>query len=107
MELKRKQENGGKGRTIRYGESLAMAVYLRPNSHLSVQDQRDLFQIRSRTNPLPANRENPQLCLCGEEQVNSHILQCEITNPGEKIELELLINIFLGIFHGSENFYIC
>ena len=45
LEFKRKQENGSKGRTIRYGESLAMADYLCPNSHLSVQDQRDLFQI--------------------------------------------------------------
>ena len=92
LELKRKQENGSKGRTLRYGERLAMADYLCPNSHLSVQDQRDIFQIRSRTNPLPANRGNPQLCACGEEQDNNHILLCDITNPGKKIELEKLIN---------------
>ena len=92
LELKRKQENGSKGRTIRYGKSLAMADYLCPNNQLSVQDQRDVFQIRSRTNPLPANRGNPQLCVCREEQENYHILQCDITNPGKKIELEVLIN---------------
>ena len=79
FELKRKQENGSKGRTIRYGKSLAMADYLCPNNHLSVQDQRDIFHIRSRTNPLPANKGNPMLCVCGEEQENNHILLCDIT----------------------------
>ena len=48
LELKRKEENGIKGRTLKYGEILAMADYLCPNSQLSVQDQRDTFQIRSR-----------------------------------------------------------
>ena len=90
--LKSKQVNGSKGRTLRYGKTLEMADYLCPNSHLSVQDQRDIFQIRSRTNPLPANRGNPQLCACGEEQDNNHIMQCEITNPGRKIDLDNLIN---------------
>ena len=65
LDLKRKQENGSKGQTLIYGNSLAMADYLCPNNQLSVQDQRDLFQIRSRTNPLPANRGNPLLCVCG------------------------------------------
>ena len=69
-----------------------MADYLCPNNHLSVQDQRDIFQIRSRTNPLPANKGNPMLCMCGEEQENNHILQCDITNPGKKIQLDVLIN---------------
>ena len=61
LDFKRKQENGSKGRTLRYDKSLAMADYLCLNKQLSVQDQRDLFQIRSRTNPLPANRGNPLL----------------------------------------------
>ena len=58
---------------------------------VSVQDKRDIFQIRSRKNPLPANKGNPLLCMCGEEQENSHILQCDITNPGKKIQLDVLI----------------
>ena len=69
LDLKRKQENGSKGQTLRYGKSLAMADYLCPSNQLSVQDQRDLFQIRSRTNPLPANRGNP-CCVCvGEYKI--------------------------------------
>ena len=92
LELKRKQEKGSKGRTIRYGKSLAMADYLCPNNQLSVQDQRDAFRIRSRTNPLPVYRGNPQLCLCAENKENYHILQCDITNPGMKIDLEVLSN---------------
>ena len=29
--------------------------------------------------------------MCEEEQENSHILQCDITNPGKKIQLDVLI----------------
>ena len=69
-----------------------MADYLSPNNQLSVQDQRDLFQIRSRTNSLPANKGTPLPCVCGADQDNYHILQCDIINPGEKIEIEDFIN---------------
>ena len=92
LDLKRKQENGSKGWTLRYDKSLAIANYLCPNNQLSVQDQRDLFQKRSRTNPLPANRGNPLLCVYGGVQDNYHILQCYITNPGKNIEIEVVIN---------------
>ena len=52
----------------------------------------DIFQIRSRTNPLPAQRGNSLVCVCEEVQENTYILQCDITNTGKKIELEVLIN---------------
>ena len=55
----------------------------RPKRYISNSEQKNL---------LPANRGNPQLCACGEKQDNNHILLCDITNPGEKIELEWLIN---------------
>ena len=68
LDLKRKPEKGSNGGSIRYGKSLAMVDYLCPYIHSSVQDQRDIFQIRSRTNLLPANRGNPQFFVCGENQ---------------------------------------
>ena len=92
LKLRRKQENGSKGWNIRYGKSLAMADYLSPNNQLSVQDQRYIFQIRSRINPLPANKGNPQVCVCGDDQDYYHILQCDIINPGKKTEIEVFIN---------------
>ena len=30
--------------------------------------------------------------MCGEVQDNNHILQCDITNTGKNIEIEVLIN---------------
>ena len=73
-----------------------MSFFDKKNRHSlaisSLINSRDIFQISSRTNPLPANRGNPQLCLCGEDQENYPIFQCDITNPGRKIELEIIIN---------------
>ena len=71
-----------------------MADYLCPNNQLSVEDQRILFRIRGRTNPLQANRGNPLLCRtgCGKILENSHILSCEILNPEIKSDLNSLIN---------------
>ena len=69
-----------------------MADYLCPNSQLSVEDQKDVFQIRSRTNPLPAIRGDPHPCACGEVLENDHIFKCDIINSGKKTNLENLIN---------------
>ena len=46
-----------------------MANYLCPNSHLTVQDQRNIFQIRSMTNPLSSNRGDPKPCSTGCEEI--------------------------------------
>ena len=71
-----------------------MAEYICPNDQLSVEDQRIVFQIRSRTNPIPANRGNPQLCStgCGEYFENSHILSCEVLNQEDKFDINSLVN---------------
>ena len=71
-----------------------MADYLCPKDQLSVDDQRILFQIRSRTNLIPANRGSPQLCRtgCREFFENSHVLSCEVLNQESKFELNSLVN---------------
>ena len=51
-----------------------------PNNFLCVKEHRQLLQIRSQTNDLPANKGDPQSCLtgCGDILDNPHIVQCHI-----------------------------
>ena len=71
-----------------------MADYLSPNNQLTIDDQKLIFQIRSQSNPLPANRGEPEPCVrgCGEVQNNCHIIQCIRLNPENKGDYNLLIN---------------
>ena len=71
-----------------------MADYLGPNNQLSVEDQRMVFHIQSRTNPIQANIGNPQLCPtgCGNILENPHILSFEIFNPESKFDINNLLN---------------
>ena len=94
IELIKKKDKGSKGATLIYGKRLQMADYLCPNIHLSVEEQRQIFQIRSKINPLPSNRGVTVFCVtgCGEMLDNSHILQCKVLNPKEQKSIEDLIN---------------
>ena len=76
-----KQKAGSKGRDIKYS-FLEMADYLLPQARISIKDQRELFAIRSRTNPLGANMGKIEYCVtkCGEILNNSHIFQCPLLN---------------------------
>ena len=38
-----KKDNGSKGRSLKYGDSLQMADYLCPNTVISVEEQRQIF----------------------------------------------------------------
>ena len=71
-----------------------MADYLCPNSQLTVQDQKDIFQIRSMTNPLPSNRGNPKPCSsgCGNIMDNAHVFLCSVVNPEIKGDINRLVN---------------
>ena len=93
FELRQRQENGNKGRNLLYEDKFQMPDYLCPNDQCSVEDQRILFQIRSRTNPIPA-RGSPHLCStgCGEFFENSHVLTCEVLKQESKFDLNSLIN---------------
>ena len=92
--LIQKRDNGKKGKNIKYGSSLEMADYLCPNSQLTVQDQKDIFQIRSMTNPLPSNRGDPQPCStgCGDLMENPHIYICPVLNEEPQGDLNRLLN---------------
>ena len=97
-----KKEKGSKGSTLKYGKGLEMAEYLCPNNQLSVEDQRQIFQIRSQINPLASNRGETSICVtgCGEILENSHILKCKVLNNGEENSLQELIN---GDIHSIRN----
>ena len=71
-----------------------MADYLCPNSHLTVQEQRDIFEIRSMTNPLPSNRGDPKPCGtgCGEILEKCHIFLCQVLNIEAQVNIEHLLN---------------
>ena len=61
-ELITKKEKGSKGFTLKYGKSLSMADYLCPNNKLSVEDQKQINQIRSQINAIPSNRGEKTFC---------------------------------------------
>ena len=92
--LIQKRDNGKKGKNIKYGSSLEMADYLCPNSQLTVQDQKNIFQIRSMTNPLPANRGDPKPCStgCGDLMENPHIYLCPVLNEEKQGDIDKLLN---------------
>ena len=89
-----KKDNVSKGRSLKYADSLQMADYLCPNTVISVEEQQQIFRIKSRVNPLPLNKGEVSLCEPGCESLleNDHILSCMVLNPGEKHNLVELIN---------------
>ena len=92
--LKKKQLQGSKGRHIKYS-NLKMEDYLLPQANISIEDQRDIFSIRCRTNPLGANRGILEYCetKCGEVLDNAHIFSCIVLNTNEeKYKFETLLN---------------
>ena len=94
--LSDKQSAGKKGKYIKYF-GLTMAEYLLPEANLSIEEQREVFSIRCRTNPLPANRGITEYCTtqCGEILDNSHIFKCNNLNePGHEFEIDKVLNGF-------------
>ena len=74
-----------------------MADYLLPCSNLNLEDQKDIFKLRSRTNKLPSNYGEKVFCEtgCGEFLNNSHILNCTILNETQ-YELKNMNLIYNG-----------
>ena len=93
-ELVSKQKPGTKGCELLYGEKLEMADYLMPNKHLNLEEQREIFKIRARTNRLPANWGEKTLCETGCSEVlnNEHILKCVILNENRTTNIEYIPN---------------
>ena len=65
-----------KGQEIHYPE-LKMAEYLMPNfEKISIEDRRNIFEIRNRMLPIPINfpnRKNDTKCCCGAIEETRHI----------------------------------
>ena len=51
-----KKDNGSKGKKPEYGAKLAISDYLCPSYQLIIGDQQLIFQIRSQSNPLQAQK---------------------------------------------------
>ena len=89
------QRKYDKGSSIEY-KLIQMADYLEPNSGLSLEDQREMFSLRTRMNYLPINFGKDTYCEtgCGQALDNEHIINCEILNNGKKphIKYNLIMN---------------
>ena len=68
-----------------------IADYLLPKKFLELEDQREIFRIRSKTNRLPSNWGETVPCetACGQNLNNEHILSCKILNDQKSKDLEL------------------
>ena len=68
-----------------------IADYLLPKKFLELEDQREIFRIRSKTNRLPSNWGETVPCetACGQNLNNEHILSCSILNDPKSKDLEL------------------
>ena len=71
-----------------------MADYLCPNNQLSVDEQVQIFKIRSQINPLQSNKGKVVPCItgCGKTMNNSHVFWCVVLNQEEQTSIEKLIN---------------
>ena len=92
-------KQGSKGGEIKYS-CLKMADYLMPNEEeLTISDQRDIFSVRNRMTPIPANfssKKTEYICVCGETEDMRHIYVCQYwnkTNENEDYDLIFTDNI--------------
>ena len=93
-----KQKSGSKGAGINYN-CLEMADYLLPQANISLEDQRESFSIRCRTNALGANRGIEEYCetQCGKILNNAHIFQCNILNNNRQDgEMRKILNGYIS-----------
>ena len=85
---------GSKGMEIDYPE-IQMAEYLQPNEELTIEQQRQQFEIRNRMVNIPANfsAKNTTKCICNEIENMKHIYNCKYLNKEEpRLEYEKLFN---------------
>ena len=80
-------KRGKKGQDIQY-RSLKMAEYLLPNEELSIEEQRNVFEIRNMMTNIPSNFKNEKNmkvinCVCGEKENMTHVYNCQKLNNTE------------------------
>ena len=65
-----------------------------PNNVLKLEEQREIFKIRARTNKLPSNWGKETLCETGCSEIlnNEHILRCSILNENETFDINCIQN---------------
>ena len=72
---------------------IQMAEYLQPNEELTIEQQRQQFEIRNRMVNIPANcsAKNTTKCICNEIENMRHIYNCKYLNKEEpRLEYEKL-----------------
>ena len=96
--LKGKQNGGDKGAGIIYNE-LELQDYLNPYSNFTLEQQRKIFSLRTKMNPLKTNfsrnkQMNPEFCIqvCKMEINNEHLTWCGHLNSESDLRYEQLLN---------------
>ena len=85
-------KRGKKGQNIEY-KNLRMAEYFLPNEELTIEEQRNIFEIRNMMTNIPSNyiskKANTSKCICGKIEDIEHIYNCKKLNTKEpKVEYE-------------------
>ena len=79
-------KRGKKGQNIKY-KNLRMAEYFLPNEELTIEEQRNIFEIRNMMTNIPSNyiskKANTSRCICGEIEDIEHIYYCRKLNTKE------------------------
>ena len=70
-----------------------MAEYLLPNEELTIEEQRNIFEIRNMMTNIPSNyiskKANTSRCICGKIEDIEHIYNCKKLNTKEqKVDYE-------------------
>ena len=64
-----------------------MSEYLLPNEELSIEQQRNIFEIRNNMTNIKSNfcseNENTEKCVCGKKENMEHIYSCKKLNSKE------------------------
>ena len=72
-----------KGKEIKYNSYFECQGYLKPNSILTLHDQRTIFMFRARMNNLIYNfqgKNKLQYCECESLMTNNHLYDCKMMN---------------------------
>ena len=82
------KKKGKKGSEIEV-KSLKMSEYLLPNDVLTIEEQRNIFEIRNKMSNIPSNfkteKDSTVKCICGEKESMKHIYICKQIKRTEQV----------------------
>ena len=99
-----------KGKEMKYKSDFDCQAYLKPNSILTLHEQRTIFSLRARMNNLSYNFQGNsriEYCQCKSEITNSHLYECKTLNnierripysklfEGRLCEMKYIVKIFM------------